>query len=251
MLFDTEQLSPLYKLSLGQPGSSFTFEVATLNGIPKDLIAAAKGKVSGAKLMVDELTVALQKEKSELKLINERHLKSSIEAESVKKSYDQKLLRLTEKAEKQAAYFEQQNKYLNAGKRIFDLIKKHEKQETNKSLNESVKKYVAQEKTKIISLKKVQKEAAKKRKVKEEIKVNSALLMDQELSAPELPNISKKDRKNETEHNKPTIKKDFKVGDVTILKNTQQRGTIKEIKGNRVSVLVGNFVITTKLTEIE
>jgi DNA mismatch repair protein MutS2 len=160
-------------------------------------------------------------------------------------------LRLTEKAEKQAAYFEQQNKYLNAGKRIFDLIKKHEKQETNKSLNESVKKYVAQEKTKIISLKKVQKEAAKKRKVKEEIKVNSALLMDQELSAPELPNISKKDRKNETEHNKPTIKKDFKVGDVTILKNTQQRGTIKEIKGNRVSVLVGNFVITTKLTEIE
>ncbi len=35
MLFDADELKPLYKLSVGQPGSSFTFEVAELNGIGK------------------------------------------------------------------------------------------------------------------------------------------------------------------------------------------------------------------------
>ena len=251
MLFDTVKLNPLYKLSVGQPGSSFTFEVATLNGIPPELINAAKSKVSSSKLQVDELTVALQKEKSDLKDLNEKNNKSLVAANTVKRNYDEKLLRLTEKAEKQAAYFEQQNKYLNAGKRIFELIKKHEKQETNKALNESVKKYVAQEKSKIVTLKQVQKEAAKRRKIKEEVKVNSALLMDTELAAPELPKLSKKEKAQQLKQAVPTIKKDFKVGDIAILKNTQQKGTIKEIKGNKVSVLVGNFVITTKLVEIE
>ncbi|MEO9534403.1 MAG: DNA mismatch repair protein MutS [Crocinitomicaceae bacterium] len=251
MLFDTEKLTPLYKLSVGQPGSSFTFEVASLNGIPSELIAAAKSKVSDTKLKVDELTVALQKEKSEFKSINEQNLKSTAAAEASKTSYDQKLLRLSEKAEKQAAFFEQQNKYLNAGKRLFELIKKYEKQETNKALNESVKRYVAQEKSKILALKKAQKEAAKKRKIKEQVKIKPALLMDEELKAPNLPKVKKSKKEQIASTPIKETKKDFKAGDMATLKSTGQKGNIKEINGNKVSVLVGNFVITTKLSEIE
>ena len=184
-------------------------------------------------------------------VINEQNLKSTAAAEASKSTYDLKLLRLSEKAEKQAAYFEQQNKYLNAGKRIFELIKKYEKQETNKALNESVKRYVAQEKSKIIALKKAQKEAAKKRKIKEQVKVKSALLMDEELKAPNLPKVKKSEKTKIEAARKKEVKKDFKVGDRAILKSTGQKGNIKEISGNKVSVLVGNFVITTKLSEIE
>jgi len=67
MLFDTKKLTPLYQLSIGQPGSSFTFEVAQFNGISVELIEQAKTKVSANKLNVDALTVALQKEKSKFK----------------------------------------------------------------------------------------------------------------------------------------------------------------------------------------
>ena len=50
MRFDTDTLEPLYRLDIGQPGSSFTFEVASMNGIPKALISRAKGKLDVRKL---------------------------------------------------------------------------------------------------------------------------------------------------------------------------------------------------------
>jgi len=251
MLFDTQKLIPLYKLSIGQPGSSFTFEVAKLNGISADLIEDAKSKVSESKLELDDLTVELQKEKSDLKELNEKNTKSSLAADLSKQKYDAKLLTLTQKAERQAAFFEQQNKFVNAGKRIFELIKKYEKHETNKALNESVKRYVAQEKSKILVLKKAKKDAAKKRKIKEQSKINDALLMDKHLKAPDLPKLGKGQQKSEKINTEVKVVKNFKVGDIAMLKSTNQRGTIKEIKGNKVVVLVGNFVITTKLSEIE
>ena len=76
-------------------------------------------------------------------------------------------------------------------------------------------------------------------------------MMDEELAAPQLPKLSKKEREQKNKEPIQIVKKDFKAGDIAILKNTQQKGTIKEINGNKVSVLVGNFVITTKLAEIE
>src|SRR5690606_23470291 len=45
MMFDEKSLEPMYKLSLGQAGSSFTFEVAQKNGIPYGLINRAKKKI--------------------------------------------------------------------------------------------------------------------------------------------------------------------------------------------------------------
>ena len=59
MFFDTKKQKPLYELSVGQPGSSFTFEVAQFNGIPIELIEKAKVKVSDSKIKIDQLTVSL------------------------------------------------------------------------------------------------------------------------------------------------------------------------------------------------
>lgn len=57
MLFDAGTLEPLYKLHLGEAGSSFTFEVAQKNGIPYSLINRSKRKWSAVKYA---LTKALQ-----------------------------------------------------------------------------------------------------------------------------------------------------------------------------------------------
>jgi UDP-N-acetyl-D-mannosaminuronate dehydrogenase len=114
-------------------------------------------------------------------------------------------------------------------------------------LNEAVKRYVAKEKSKIVALKKAQKEAAKKAKMKSKA---HALLMEKELKAPELPK-SKTPKKEVEQKAAPKVKRVFKEGDVAILKSSQQKGTIEEINGNKVSLLVGNFIITTKLSELE
>src|SRR5690606_4570203 len=54
MLFDEKSLEPMYKLVLGQAGSSFTFEVAQKNGIPYGLINRAKKKIEKSKVRFDK-----------------------------------------------------------------------------------------------------------------------------------------------------------------------------------------------------
>lgn len=45
MLFDTHAMRPLYRLSIGHPGSSFAFEIARNVGFPAEVLVAAEGKV--------------------------------------------------------------------------------------------------------------------------------------------------------------------------------------------------------------
>src|SRR5690606_1334043 len=64
MLFDERSLEPMFKLVIGQAGSSFTFEVAQKNGIPYGLINRAKKKIERSKVRFDQTIAKLQKERS-------------------------------------------------------------------------------------------------------------------------------------------------------------------------------------------
>src|SRR4051812_17028995 len=74
MMFDEENLQPLYKLTTGKPGSSYTFAIAERIGLPKHLINAAKKLVDENHFRLDKLLnrteqdlQTLQKERNELK----------------------------------------------------------------------------------------------------------------------------------------------------------------------------------------
>ncbi len=45
MLFDTHAIQPLFKLQMGQPGSSFAFEIARKIGLPESILTDAKDKI--------------------------------------------------------------------------------------------------------------------------------------------------------------------------------------------------------------
>ena len=66
MLFDLDNLEPKYVLSVGEPGSSYTFEVAERIGFPKHLIARAKEKVDKNKLKLNRLLAEVQDQKIKL-----------------------------------------------------------------------------------------------------------------------------------------------------------------------------------------
>lgn len=66
MLFDLEKLEPKFILSIGKPGSSYTFEVAERIGFPKHLIVRAKNRLNKDKLKLNTLLVEVQDQKSKL-----------------------------------------------------------------------------------------------------------------------------------------------------------------------------------------
>lgn len=66
MLFDLETLEPKYTLTVGEPGSSYTFEVAERVGFPKELIQRAKSKIDTDKVDLNKLLAEVQQQKTKL-----------------------------------------------------------------------------------------------------------------------------------------------------------------------------------------
>jgi DNA mismatch repair protein MutS2 len=238
MLFDTKKLEPLFQLSIGQPGSSFTFEVAQHNGIPIELIEKAKAKVSENKLQVDALTVSLQKEKSKFKKINTEQYRSQNEAKKALREYEAKLEKLQSKSDRINLYIEQQNKFVTIGKKFYEILGKFKHHKTNKATMEALKKLASIEKSKILE-------------------ADKPVVLAKNLKSPELPDQSKKKAPSakeiaaEKKKAADRLKKALQVGEKIKLKNQKSLGILLEVNGKKLTVQLGNFIIKTTVSEVE
>ncbi len=171
MLFNQETLEPTYILNIGTPGSSFTFEVAEKNGIPKELIEKAKSKLDGNKIKMDKLLNSLQKEKSQLEKARIQASEQLKKAENSKNDFLLKQKQLEQKLEKQKESTVANSGFITKGKKLAQFVDKFDTRAKNKELLQDVKKYLAVEKTKILQ---TQKEAKLKRKAqaKKDAKLN-------------------------------------------------------------------------------
>lgn len=66
MLFDTENMKPLYRLSIGHPGSSFAFEIAQNIGFPAEILKAAGEKIGGEMLNFEHQLQQIELDKQEI-----------------------------------------------------------------------------------------------------------------------------------------------------------------------------------------
>ncbi len=66
MVFDQEELHPTYELRVGQPGSSFAFEIAGSSGLPDDVLDYARKRSGTSNQAVDQLLVNLQNDRRRL-----------------------------------------------------------------------------------------------------------------------------------------------------------------------------------------
>lgn len=66
MLFDTRKMQPLFKLQMGNPGSSFAFEMAKKTGFPWYILREAEKKVGKTEVKFDKQLQQLEVEKKEV-----------------------------------------------------------------------------------------------------------------------------------------------------------------------------------------
>lgn len=219
MLFNSETLEPTYRFSVGQPGSSFTFEVATINGIPPEIIEDAKSKLDDKKVQMDRLLNDLQKEKTYLERLNKEHIeaqaiaqKSLNEYEARKADYEEKLKRIREQAEVT-------NKLVGFGKKMKTFVDRYNVKSRKKSVNDSlldeVNKYLAVERTKIDA-------AILSRKEKERMEAAR-------------PTKKKKERPELDQYQRHKINVNSKVKLIT----TKQVGVVEEVSGDNITVAFG------------
>ena len=219
MLFNTETLEPTYTFSIGQPGSSFTFEVAKINGIPDELIEEAKGKLDDKKVKMDKLLNQLQKEKTYLSKLNKEHIEAQDLAQNALNEYEEKRDYYDSKLTNFRTNAESNQRYIQAGKKLISFIDKYNtvtrKKTINNDLLEEVRKYLAVEKSKI--------EGAKERE-------------KQQLSAKQGAKKGKKNAKPVPDNHQ---REKIKIGSRVKLITTKQTGSVEEMKGDNVVVSFG------------
>lgn len=220
MLFNTDTLEPMYRFSMGQPGSSFTFEVAQMNGIPMELIELAKGKLDNKRVNMDQLLSELNREKMYLERLNHEHIEAQALAEQARLEFIEKKQRFEERLKTQQETIERNNLFLHSGKKMKSFIDRYQtktrKKDANNPLLEDVRKYLLVEKSKI-----------------EEAKRKAELMK----ATPTKPNAKKK--KKET-HQEDIYQRDkIIVGSTVKMIETKQNGTVEEIKGHLLTVTFG------------
>lgn len=88
MLFDNQQMKPLYILQMGKPGSSYAFEIAQKIGLSIGILTSAKQKIGEQQNRVDNLLVDLERDKKDIYFTKAAVTKKERELEALKEKYE-------------------------------------------------------------------------------------------------------------------------------------------------------------------
>jgi DNA mismatch repair protein MutS2 len=215
MKFDLKSLKPLYQLELGMPGSSFTFEVASINGIPSEILKAAKQRLSVETKRFNELLSTLQQEKRYLqKMIQEHKNAQDAMAEELLKVREQADF-YTRKTKVLGTQSDEQAKWTQLGQRMEKYLKRFNpstrKRKENEALMEEIRAFFLK--------------STVKPTVKKPIPV-----------------------KKKTENSPAPIV--FMVGEKARMVGTKQVGIIESIEKSKAHLLVNNMKISVPLDKL-
>jgi DNA mismatch repair protein MutS2 len=238
MLFDEKSLEPMYKLILGQAGSSFTFEVAQKNGIPYGLINRAKKKIEGGKVRFDKTIANLQKERSKLEKTSQTLKEEESKARQEGKKMETINSKIQEKLERYQELYDANQRLIYMGQKIDDIADKY--------FNNKDKKVLIGEFLKIVEIENSKrKKATVKERVEKEI-IKKKVVDEVKIKVEEIREVKKENKINalklETEKPKVTLK----IGDRVRMIDGKAIGTIDKIEKNKAVVNYGMF--TSKVT---
>jgi len=90
MIFDMQEIKPLYQLVTGNPGSSFTYEIANKIGFPEEVIQLAMSKTGKTHLDFEKQLQALEVEKKQLDKKKEEYTVADDFLDELIDSYEKK-----------------------------------------------------------------------------------------------------------------------------------------------------------------
>lgn len=234
MLYDRHMMQPLFKLSIGNPGSSFAIEIARKIGLPEDVIADASEKVGSDYIDMDKYLQDIVRDKRywENKRQNIRQREKQLEELTRKYADD---LQEIEKERKR--------------------ILKEAKQKAEQLIADSN----ARIENTIRAIKESEAEKEKTRTARQELQSFKKGLSDNE----EIPDAisrkiekikereAKKNRRKTEEKRPETEQTAIAVGDAVCLKGQQTAGEVESIQGKKATVIFGQIRSTVKIEQLE
>lgn len=240
MQFDDRTLEPVFKLILGEAGSSFTFEVAQKNGIPFNLINRAKKKIERGKVRFDATIAKLQKQRYQMAKTD----KSLREKENTFESESDRLKQLNQKLKtKLVSYqelFDHNQRMIVLGNKLNDLAELFFQNNKKRPMIAEILRLVESENSK------------RKRKSSAQTKKDNTVKKSLEKEViKELATIRREKKvKKEIPHKSKSIVV-FKVGDKVRLLDGKSVGSIDAIEKKKAIVNYGIFTTQVNVDQLE
>lgn len=242
MLFDENTLEPLYKLEVGQAGSSFTFEVAKKNKIPAFIINSAKKKVEHDIVNLDKTIVKLQQEKFEVEKLKSNLTEQKESTQNKKENLEKLNEQLQQKLFNFQKLYEDEHRKLQFGNKIEGFIDSYVKGKSRKDVVKDFVKILEQEKFRKLGSDKneTKKLQVVKRKITQQLKKENV----QEKIAETHEKLEDKRLKERAVW--------LKVGQRVRISGSTSVGTIEKIdKNQKVTVNYGMFKTQISAEELE
>lgn len=225
MLFDTKALKPLYRLSVGNPGSSFAFEIAQTIGLPSEIIESAKTKVGSGMVDFEQSLQTLAVEKMEIKSKQTELQLADDLLNSLVEQYKAKKEEITRK-EKEIIF--------EAKKQANQILK-----DANKQIEETIRNIKTTKAEKVSTQKEREKIKESIKKVEEESKA-----LQSEISNIEPP-------KKETKKHIPFDNSPLQEGDIVLVDGQDSYGTVLKLKKNKAEVVCGQMSLSLPIEHLQ
>ncbi len=241
MQFDNKTLEPVFKLIMGEAGSSFTFEVAQKNGLPFNLINRAKKKIERGKVRFDATIAKLQKERSAMmktgQSLKEKETKAKTESDKMETMNAKLKAKLTSYQE----LFDHNQRMIVLGNKLNELAERYFTNNKKRPLVAELLKLVetenAKRKRKTAAVAKRDRE--QKKKLNEEVKKDLVHVRKEKKKQKKQPKVEEKP--------KPKLH----VGDQVRLFDGRSVGSIDSIEKQKAIVNYGAFTTQVSLDLLE
>jgi len=240
MLYDNHLMQPLFKLEIGQPGSSFAFEIARKIGLPEEVLQEASSKIGKDYVDLDKFLREIARDKRywESKRERVKQLEKRLDELVEKNSKELEQISKERKTILDRAKVEAKEVLAGANRQIENTIRQIKESQAEKEKTKEVRKTVEEYRKKLdephadeeFILRKIE-----KLKQREEHSKNSK---------PKEPTVSKETPETEKEH---IIKK----GDKVRLFGQDSVGEVLDINGKNILVAFGQMITSLPETRIE
>jgi DNA mismatch repair protein MutS2 len=239
MLYDRHLMQPLFKLSIGRPGSSFAIEIACKTGLPEDVIAKASEKVGSDYIDMDKYLQDIVRDKRywESKRLNIRRQEKKLEDMIARYENDLAEVNRQRKEIVRSAKTEAQQILSEANAKIENTIREIKEAQAEKERTKSVRQELAAFKTTLHETKEDDEHIARKmenlHKRQERKKQNKKA------------DITKESSKN------PPFTDEIEKGDAVRIKGQTAMGTVIDVRNKQATVAFGMIKSTVKSDRLE
>lgn len=234
MLYDRHLMQPLFKLSIGNPGSSFAVEIARKIGLPEEVIAEASTKVGTDYINMDKYLQDIVRDKRywESKRQNIRQREKKLE--EIVGRYEQDLTDVNKQRKEiiREAKAEAQRILQEANARIENTVREIKEAQAEKEQTKLARKALEDFKTSVQETEEEDNRIARK----------MARLKERS---------QRKQQKQKTAVQPIFDRNTIEVGDSVRLKGQTSAGTVIELQGKQAVVAFGMLKSTVKVEQLE